>query len=103
MIPGNSDDDDTFTLVMLAAGALGAVVAAATAMATSAWGATLAWLLDYRLVVPSSEDPLLPLPYAHGIGLDANRCLIAAAVIALLLYLIVSRIHRRWVMRRMLG
>jgi hypothetical protein len=56
--------------------------------ATTAWADATGWLLDHRVLVPATADPVVGLPATDGAGLDWARIAIAAGVLLILTLLI---------------
>lgn len=99
----NSDDDDVFTIVMMGLGSIGAILAFAATLAATMWTTTITWLLDHDVLVSAAKSPWLSVPNSDGVGLDAQRCFIAAGLLLLLVVAAVDAIRRYWARGRDLG
>lgn len=96
----NNDDEDLFSLIWIALGSIGAIIAFATAMVARAWNESIDWLLEHSILVAGTQTPLLTVPHAGGAGLDVPRCFIAASVLLLLAFAAVQGIRRHWARAR---
>jgi hypothetical protein len=77
------------TLLSLAASVAAAVLTAAT------WHRLLGWLVGQGVLVPADRSPLVALPAGGGIGVDAPRLAIAAAVLVFTVVCLVAAVRRR--------
>lgn len=98
-----NNDDDEFTLIMLAIGSLGAIIAFGATMAATAWQETVTWLLEHHVLVTAARSPWLTLPHADGAGLDPQRCFIAAGLLIFLGFVTVEALRRHWARGRELA
>jgi hypothetical protein len=80
---------EELTLLSLAASVAAAVLTAAT------WHRLLGWLVEQGVLVPAERSPLVALPAGRGIGLDAPRLAITAAVLVFAVVCMVAAVRRR--------
>ena len=78
-------DDDVLTILLLVVGSFGAVVAVVVGLLDDARATAVAWLLAHGVLLPASDDPLVVLPGADGVGLDDHGLALACAAALLLL------------------
>lgn len=99
-INGRTDDDDIFTLSMMAFGSIGLIASAGGAIALSYWHQSVRWMIHHDVLVPRRHQPLLEVPYGRGAGLDLPRLILITAVLLALLALAVHAVRRRLAARR---
>lgn len=87
--PGGLGEDD---MVLFIVGAV--VLMAVLGSAGVIWADGLTWLIEHRVILPTEQDPLLPLPGCGGAGLDGPRLAIVAGTVAILLATALSYARR---------
>jgi hypothetical protein len=80
---------EELTLLSLAASVAAAVLTVAT------WHRLLGWLVEQGVLVPADRSPLVALPAGGGVGLDAPRLAITAAVLVFAVVCLVAGVRRR--------
>ena len=72
-------------LLMVIVGCSVLMVAARALLSLQGWHWALDWLVAHQVLVGAADGPLVRLPGGQGVGLDAPRAAITAAVAAGLL------------------
>lgn len=85
----NISPNEEITLILLGAAAIPVVLSVAM------WHRLLAWLVDQKVLLPAAQEPLVSLPAGEGVGLDAPRLAIAAAVLVLVVVFGIAALRRR--------
>lgn len=75
----------TEELLMLKVAMIAVATVAASIFTISTWHRALAWLVEHQVLVAANDSPLLRLPAADGIGIDAPRLAVAVAVLGIVL------------------
>lgn len=86
-----TSDDDLIALLIFGTLGFGAAVAAAATW----WTKTVAWLLEYQVLVAAATQPTVALPGSAGAGLDVPRLALTAAVLLVLVAGVVSAVRRK--------
>ncbi|PRY09928.1 hypothetical protein [Kineococcus rhizosphaerae] len=86
----NSEPDERMQVTLIA------MAVASAVGVTAMWKAVLTFLIGFAVLVPAGADVLVRMPGGAGVGLDAPRCWIAAALVMALVGLGVKhQRHRR--------
>ena len=82
-------------LLMVIVGCSVLMVAARALLSLQGWHWALDWLVAHQVLVGAADGPLVRLPGGRGVGLDAPRAAITAAVSVLLIVSGISAARRR--------
>lgn len=78
--PESQKATDELVTMHFAVGVLATMLGSAAVL----WMTGIRWLVEHKVLVDASDEPLITIPRAAGAGLDINRVVIIAAfVIAL--------------------
>lgn len=92
---GNQSMTPGEELLVVIVGCSVLMVAARALFSVQGWHWALDWLVSHQVLVGAADGPLVRLPGGQGIGLDASRVAITAAVAGLLIVSGISAARRR--------
>lgn len=84
---------EELTLLMVGITAVGTVTGIVFSIST--WHRVMDWLVAHHLLVTASESPVVVLPAAEGVGLDAPRLVVIGAALVAAIAAIASAVRRR--------